>query len=87
MPSIVLSIQSHSTWHPDPCRPVWMSASSHSEIEELGCSTSSMKPGDNEMWLGFFKNKIRPVSHLRRVAGEEDIHNHTYGHVVTRTTR
>lgn len=34
------------------------------EIEEIGQRTQSMKPTDNEIWLGFFKNKIRPASHL-----------------------
>lgn len=34
------------------------------EIEKIGQRTQSMKPTDNAIWLGFFKNKIRPASHL-----------------------
>lgn len=34
------------------------------EIEEIGRRTKSMKPTDNEIWLGFYEDKIRPASHL-----------------------
>lgn len=35
------------------------------EIEEIGRRTKSMKPTDNEIWLAFYKDEIRPASHLR----------------------
>lgn len=34
------------------------------EIEKIGRRTKSMKPTDNEIWLGFYEDKIRPASHL-----------------------
>lgn len=34
------------------------------EIEEVGQRSKSMKPSDNEIWLAFYKDKIRPASPL-----------------------
>lgn len=35
------------------------------EIEEIVRRSRSMKPADNEIWLGFYKDEIRSASHLR----------------------
>lgn len=35
------------------------------EMEEIVRGSRSMKPTDNEIWLGFYKDKIRSASHLR----------------------
>lgn len=35
------------------------------EIEEIVRRSGSMKPTDNEIWLGFYKDEIRSASHLR----------------------
>lgn len=53
--------------HPDPCHPRcgWVLPYTGDPADWGDWpDTQSMKPTDNEIWPGFFKNKIRPASHL-----------------------